>query len=121
MLPCNSAICSLPFQPAPSGSSARNDNSRGRNKNSRVETSEVHTNSERALGTYDWAVLTSEEVAQVAEALDLQQAAVAGLGTKFVALQHPGVMVGNKDGVQSGLQRGIDVGLGTVADHPGAL
>src|ERR1022692_3332367 len=25
MLPCNSAICSLPFQPAPSGSSARDD------------------------------------------------------------------------------------------------
>src|ERR1035438_2567046 len=29
MLPCNSAICSLPFQPAPSGSSARDDKIKG--------------------------------------------------------------------------------------------
>ena len=63
----------------------------------------------------------SEVMAEVAEAFDLQQAAVADFGADLAALQHPGVAVRDEDGMQTGLERGIDVGLRAVADHPGEV
>ena len=35
-------------------------------------------------------------------------------------LERPGEVVGNEDGVDAGLEGGIDVGARAVADHPGA-
>ena len=40
-------------------------------------------------------------------------------GIEFLVLKNPGIAVRNEDGVQSGSQRGIDVGLRAVSDHPG--
>jgi len=37
-----------------------------------------------------------EAIAQVAEALDLQQPTLGGMAAQLVALQHPGVVVGNE-------------------------
>ena len=37
-----------------------------------------------------------------------------------LVLQDPSEVVGDEDGVQAGGECGIDVGTGTVADHPGA-
>jgi hypothetical protein len=34
-------------------------------------------------------------------------------------LEDPGGVVGDEDGVEAGLERGVDVGFGGVADHPG--
>ena len=36
-------------------------------------------------------------------------------------LEDPSVAVGDEHGVESGGQRGVDVGLGAVADHPGGV
>ena len=63
----------------------------------------------------------SEVVAKLTEALHLQQPAIADFRAKFVALQHPGVVMRDENSVQSCLQSGIDVGLGAIADHPCAL
>ena len=41
-------------------------------------------------------------------------------GIYFFVFQDPGIAVGNEDGVHPSGQRGVDIGLGTVADHPGA-
>src|ERR1700737_693880 len=35
--------------------------------------------------------------------------------------QHPSLIMGDEHGVEAGGQRGIDVRLGTVADHPGVI
>lgn len=39
----------------------------------------------------------------------------------FFVLEDPGIAVGDENGVQSCGERGIDVGFGTVADHPGGV
>src|SRR5580704_413666 len=67
------------------------------------------------------ASANSEVITQMAEAFDLQQTAAANIGADLTALQHPGVVMGHEDGVQTGLERRVNVGLGTIADHPGLL
>src|SRR5271166_621054 len=59
-----------------------------------------------------------EKLAQQPEALHLHQTAIRGVAPQLVALQHPGLVVGNKNGVQSCFQRGVYVGLRAVPDHP---
>ena len=52
-------------------------------------------------------------------AYDQELLALRG-GIYFFVLQNPGIAVRNEDGVHPGGQRGVDIGLGAVADHPGA-
>src|SRR5271165_4625420 len=63
----------------------------------------------------------SEPLAQLSEAPYFQQAAIANLRSHLAALQLPRVMVRHEDRVQTGGERGIDVRLGAVADHPRLL
>ena len=44
--------------------------------------------------------------------------AVGGLVDNLV-LENPGEVVGDEDGIETGAEGGVDVGPGTVADHPG--
>ncbi len=46
--------------------------------------------------------------------------AIRGLVDDLV-LQHPREAVRDEDGVQAGAERGVDVRLGAIADHPGPL
>ena len=36
-----------------------------------------------------------------------------------LVFEHPGEVVGDEDGVEASGERGVDVGLGAIADHPG--
>jgi len=38
----------------------------------------------------------------------------------YLVLEDPGEVVGDEDGVEAGAEGGVNVGAGTVADHPGA-
>lgn len=58
---------------------------------------------------------------EVAEGFDLNEALAGGCGVDGVVLEDPGVGVVDVDGVEAGSERGIDVGAGTVADHPRGL
>src|SRR6185437_17145659 len=40
---------------------------------------------------------------------------------EIVMFQHPGIGMMHVDGVQAGRQRGVDIGTGTVSDHPCGL
>lgn len=56
---------------------------------------------------------------EVSEALDFEQALAVGGGVDGVVFEDPGVGVVDVDGMEAGGERGVDVGAGTVADHPG--
>src|SRR5438105_12751692 len=62
--------------------------------------------------------LGSEMRAQLAEALHHKQATCPRGLTQLLVLQYPGLMVRNEDGIQSRGERRVDVGPGTVANHP---
>ena len=68
----------------------------------------------QAQGRDDNRVL--EVLPQVGKLLDYQQLLCRGCRREFLVLEYPGVAVRYEDGVQSGGQRGIDVGLWAVAD-----
>ena len=57
--------------------------------------------------------------AQVGEAVEDEQAAGTRGIEKVFVLEAPRVGVGDEDGVEAGGERGVDVGPGGVADHPG--
>jgi len=60
-----------------------------------------------------------EEVQQLCEAGEAEEPLrMFGL-IEPVVLQHPGVRVRHQHRVQSGFERGIDIGFGRIADHPG--
>ena len=62
--------------------------------------------------------VTLEMRPQVGECLQDEEASV-GRGD-LLLFEPPGVLVGNEDGVEPGLQRRVDVGARRIADHPGA-
>ena len=55
---------------------------------------------------------------EVSETLDLKQALAGGSNFDGVVFENPGVGVVNVDSVQARGECGVDVGAGTVADHP---
>jgi len=56
---------------------------------------------------------------QFGEASDDEELLACGRWIHLLMLEDPGVAMGNEDGVESGGERWVDVGLGAVADHPG--
>jgi len=60
-----------------------------------------------------------EMLAEFRKAADDQQLLLRRRGVELFVLQYPRIAVRDEDGVQTGGQRGIDVGLRAVADHPG--
>src|SRR5437660_12888936 len=60
----------------------------------------------------------SEVRAQFTEAFQDEEATRARRRAQFFVLQNPGLVVWNEDRIQPGRERGIDVGPGTVTDHP---
>src|SRR5260370_32523757 len=59
-----------------------------------------------------------EVLSQFCEAADDQQLLARWRRVYFLVLENPGRAVRHENGVQSGGQRGIDVGFGAIADHP---
>ena len=59
--------------------------------------------------------------AQFGEAPDDEKFLSGRSWIQLFVFQYPGVAVRDEDGVQSGGQRGVDVGLWAVADHPGRV
>ena len=55
---------------------------------------------------------------QVRKVGEFEELAASGRMIDVFAFERPGEVVGNEDGVESGSEGGIDVGLGTIADHP---
>src|SRR5437879_7971307 len=55
---------------------------------------------------------------EIGESLHYQQAARCFRRREFFVLQNPSVAVGHEYGVEACRKRGIDVGLGTVSNHP---
>ena len=55
---------------------------------------------------------------EIGEALHYQQAARFLNRYNFFVLQNPGIAVRHEHGVDSSRQRGIDIGLGTISNHP---
>src|SRR5271154_6933040 len=58
---------------------------------------------------------------QVTETINFNKALTSGCGVDRVVFEDPGVRMVDVDSVQAGGERGIDVGAGTVADHPRGL
>ena len=59
-------------------------------------------------------------VGEVGEAGEFEEG-LAGWGlVDYLVLEDPGEVVGDEDGVEAGGEGWVDVGAGTVADHPGA-
>ena len=56
---------------------------------------------------------------QLCESIQIDKLLAGGCGLDGVVFEHPGVRVVDVDGVESGGERGIDIGAGAVADHPG--
>jgi hypothetical protein len=61
-----------------------------------------------------------EEGEEVGEGGELEQVLAGGRGVYGLVLENPGEVVGDEDGVEAGGESGVDVGAGTVTDHPGA-
>ena len=61
----------------------------------------------------------SEVGPQVGEAVEDEQAAGTRGIEQVLVLEAPRVGMGDEDGVEAGGERGVDVGPGGVADHPG--
>ena len=57
-------------------------------------------------------------VGQVCEVGQLEELAASGGMIDVFALERPGEVVGDKDGIQSGGEGGVNVGFGAIADHP---
>ena len=55
---------------------------------------------------------------QIGKSFDLQQVTTGGRRPYALVLQDPGAIVRNKDCIDTGSQRGVNVGLGAIADHP---
>ena len=61
-----------------------------------------------------------EDLAQLGKGIELDKMLAVRSGIDLCVLQHPGVFVEEEDSVQAGGERGVDVALGAVANHPGA-
>jgi hypothetical protein len=60
-----------------------------------------------------------EVVREVGEGIEFKEVLAAGRLVDDLVLEYPGEVVGDEDGVEPGCESGVDVGTGTVADHPG--
>lgn len=80
----------------------------------------------RALERVEWISCADtcsswlEVAGEVGEGGEFEQDLASGGLVDDLMLQHPGEVVGDKDGVQASCEGGVDVGAGAVADHPGA-
>src|SRR5215472_3196501 len=63
----------------------------------------------------------SKMTAQLSERLDPDQLAFRIGNPDLLMLEHPSIGVWYEDGIQTGCERWIDVGFGTIADHPGVI
>lgn len=55
---------------------------------------------------------------QIGEAGEFEEGLASGRLVDDIVLEDPGEVVGDKDGVEAGGEGWVDVGAGTVADHP---
>jgi len=55
---------------------------------------------------------------QICEVSEFEKLPSSGRMVDILALQRPCEVVGNEDGIEPGGEGRVDVGLGTVADHP---
>src|SRR5271165_4156057 len=62
-----------------------------------------------------------EVFAQLGEAAYDEQLLIGRRGIEFFVLKNPGIAMRDENRVQTRSQRGIDVGLRTVANHPGGV
>ena len=60
-----------------------------------------------------------EILRQVGEAGEFEEVLASGRLVDDFVLKDPGEVVGDEDGVETGAESGVNVGAGTVADHPG--
>src|SRR5579875_331525 len=59
-----------------------------------------------------------EVAGELGEGSQLEELAIGWRMVDVLALERPGEVVWDKDGVQAGGEGGVDVGLRAVADHP---
>src|SRR4051794_22296074 len=62
---------------------------------------------------------SSEVGTQCGKALDHEELGSVPRLRYFFVLEHPGIVVRDEHSIESSGERRINVGLGTVADHPG--
>src|SRR5438132_2707159 len=58
---------------------------------------------------------------QIGKSFDLQQVTAGGSRAYALVLEDPGAIVRNKDCIDAGSQRRVNVGLRTIADHPSGI